>query len=327
MRSPDPRIKAAADALRRGELVAFPTETVYGLGADARSPAAVARIFAAKGRPATHPLIVHVRDLQAARPFARGWPEAALRLAARFWPGPLTLVLHRGPGVPAAVTGGQDTVALRVPAHPVAQALLAAFGGPIAAPSANRYGHVSPTCAAHVRAEFGAAVPIVLDGGDCTIGLESTIVACDEHGVTLLRPGHIGRAALAAVAGPIAAPGQGAPRVPGSLRSHYAPGTPARLVERAGLPEAVAAAACAGRRVALLCRGDAPVRGEAVALCLCAARDAAEYAHDLYANLRRLDAVGADEILVEAVPRDAEWEAVRDRLMRATARDGSDDAT
>jgi L-threonylcarbamoyladenylate synthase len=322
----DPLVQAAAAALRRGELVAFPTETVYGLGADARSPAAVAKVFAAKGRPATHPLIVHVRDLQAARPLARAWPEAALRLAARFWPGPLTLVLRRGNGVPPAVTGGQDTVALRVPAHPVAQALLTAFDGPIAAPSANRYGHVSPTCAAHVRAEFGAAVPIVLDGGDCAIGLESTIVACDEHGVTLLRPGHIGRAALAAVAGPIGAPAEDAPRVPGSLRSHYAPATPTRLIERTALRGEVAAAARAGRRVALLCRGDAAVPGEAVALCVCAACGAVEYAHDLYANLRRLDAVAADEILVETVPLAVEWEAVRDRLVRAAAQDGGHDS-
>jgi len=322
-----PQIEAAAAALRRGELVAFPTETVYGLGADARSPAAVARIFAVKGRPATHPLIVHVHDMEAARPLARGWPETALRLAARFWPGPLTLVLRRGTGVPAAVTGGQDTVALRVPAHPVAQALLAAFDGPIAAPSANRHGHVSPTCAAHVRAEFGAAVPVVLDGGDCAIGLESTIVACDEGGVTLLRPGHIDRAAIESVIGPLHVAGQDAPRVPGGLRSHYAPATPTRLIERAALPEAVAAAARAGRRVALLCRGEAQASGDAVALCIVASLRAIEYAHDLYASLRRLDAVGADEILVEVVPLDAEWEAVRDRLTRAAARDGSHNAS
>ena len=217
---PDPEIVAAAAALARGELVAFPTETVYGLGADARSPAAIAKVFAAKGRPATHPLIVHVLDLEAARPLARHWPDAALGLAERFWPGPLTLVLRRGPGVPPEVTGGQDTVGLRVPSHPVARALLAAFAGPIAAPSANRYGRVSPTSATHVRAEFGATVPHVLDGGECGIGLESTIVSCDDEGVTLLRPGHIGRAALESVIGPLRAAARDAPRVPGSLPSH-----------------------------------------------------------------------------------------------------------
>ena len=324
---PDPRIEAAAAALARGELVAFPTETVYGLGADARSPAAVAKVFAAKGRPATHPLIVHVLDLEAARPLARHWPVAALRLADRFWPGPLTLVLRRGPDVPPEVTGGQDTVALRVPSHPVARALLAAFGGPVAAPSANRYGHVSPTSAAHVRAEFGAAVQHVLDGGDCEIGLESTIVSCDDEGVSLLRPGHIGRAALEAVIGSLRAAARDAPRVPGSLRSHYAPGTPTRIVPREELGSAVEAAVRAGRRAALLCRGEAPALTGGAAHCVRASVHAAEYAHDLYANLRRLDALGADEILVEAVPGDADWEAVRDRLERAAARDPDAGAT
>jgi L-threonylcarbamoyladenylate synthase len=321
----DAAIEAAAAALARGELVAFPTETVYGLGADARSPAAVARIYAAKGRPPTHPLIVHVRDFDAARPLARLWLPLAERLARRFWPGPLTLVLPRAPGVPVEVTGGQDTVALRVPSHPIAQALLAAFDGPIAAPSANRYGHVSPTAAAHVRAEFGATVAYVLDGGDCEIGLESTIVGIDDSGVTLLRPGHVTRRALEAVVGPVFAPGGAAPRVPGSVRSHYAPATPTRLIDRADLEAALAAAGRTGRRIGLLCRGEAPALP--AAQCRIAPGGAVEFGHDLYANLRWLDGAGVDEILIEAVPADEDWDAVRDRLQRAAARDSGEDAT
>jgi L-threonylcarbamoyladenylate synthase len=321
-----PEIAAAAAALARGELVAFPTETVYGLGADALRPAAVAKIYAAKGRPPTHPLIVHVRDLAAARPLAREWPDAALALARRFWPGPLTLVLPRSARVPLEVTGGQDTVALRVPSHPVAQALLAAFGGPVAAPSANRYGRVSPTSAEHVRGEFGAVVAQVLDGGDCDIGLESTIVGVDGGRVTLLRPGHIGRRELERVVGSLAAAGDAVPRVPGSVRSHYAPATPTRLVAPGGVASALVDALRAGRRVGLLCRSAAPV-AMPLGCVRIAARDAVAYGHDLYANLRRLDEAGVDEILVESVPDEEAWDAVRDRLQRATARDGGDDAT
>ncbi|MCZ8131921.1 MAG: L-threonylcarbamoyladenylate synthase [Steroidobacteraceae bacterium] len=305
-------VAAAAARLRAGELVAFPTETVYGLGADARDPVAVARIYALKGRPPGHPLIVHLASAAALDDWARDVPAAARALAARFWPGPLTLVLKRARSVPDAVTGGQDSVGLRVPSHPVARELLAAFGGGVAAPSANRYGRVSPTRARHVLDEFGADAPLVLDGGDCEVGLESTILALLDEPL-LLRPGHVTRAALEAVIGPVrvARAGEG-PRAPGTTQSHYAPATGARLVPGVEL----AAAASSDARRAVLALGAAPP-GYAGPLWIDAGRDAVRYAHDLYANLRRLDAAGAAEILVEAVPPSADWDAVRDRLARA----------
>ena len=225
------RIEEAASLLNAGELVAFPTETVYGLGADASNPEAVARIFAAKGRPTSHPLIVHVSNFNAARAFASDVPDSAARLAEAFWPGPLTLVLPKSGRAPTSVTGGQSTVALRAPAHPVARALLAAFGRGIAAPSANRYGRISPTRAADVREELGGRVALVLDGGDCEVGLESTIVACLGGRVTLLRPGSVSRSQVADVVGAVDDPDASSPRAPGRQRSHYAPGTPLEVVE------------------------------------------------------------------------------------------------
>src|ERR1700680_710945 len=224
-------IATAVQALRDGELVAFPTETVYGLGAHAGYPAALRRIFELKGRPTTHPLIVHVDSLRYLSRWAREVPEAAQKLAERFWPGPLTLVLPRAENVHRLVTGGQDTVAVRVPAHPMAQQLLTAFCGGIAAPSANRYGRLSPTRAEHVREEFGAAVRVVLDGGDCKLGLESTIVACLDGKVQLLRPGAITLSELERVVGEVLTePTVQMPRVPGSAGAHYAPTTPLSVV-------------------------------------------------------------------------------------------------
>jgi L-threonylcarbamoyladenylate synthase len=306
-------LAAAVARLRAGDVVAFPTETVYGLGADAMNPDAVRRIYALKGRPPGHPLIVHLAGAGQLADWATDVPEVALRLADAFWPGPLTLVLERAPGVPDAVTGGQDSVGLRVPSHPVAHALLAAFGGGIAAPSANRYGRVSPTRAAHVRDEFGAAVPLVLDGGDCEVGLESTIVACLAGEVLLLRPGHVSRAALETVAGPVrvATPGEG-PRAPGTTRAHYAPATPLARAPGAALARGVAPGAAV-----LACR-PAP-SGYAGPLWIDGGTDPVRYGHDLYANLRRLDAAGASAILVEDVPAEDAWAAVRDRLARAAA--------
>ena len=308
-------IERAVALLSAGELVAFPTETVYGLGADASNPAALARIFAAKGRPKTHPLIVHFSGLAAARDWAAEVPDAATRLAAAFWPGPLTLVLPKSARVPDAVTGGQASVALRVPAHPVARALLAAFGRGIAAPSANRYGRISPTRAADVREELGDRVAMVLDGGDCAVGLESTIVACLGGRVTLLRPGSISRSQVADVVGRVDDPGADAPRVPGRERSHYAPGTPLSIVEEPHLREAVEAALAAGGRVAVLARSSPMTQAGLTWRRMPAAAPA--YGRALYAALRALDAAGADRILVEAVPADESWAAVADRLARA----------
>jgi L-threonylcarbamoyladenylate synthase len=302
-----PDLAAAVVALREGGLVAMPTETVYGLGADARNPVALRKIYALKNRPIDHPLILHLADAAALSEWVVEVPPAARLLAAHFWPGPLTLVLQRAPGVPDELTGGQDSIAIRVPSHPVAQALLRAFGGGIAAPSANRYGRVSPTCAAHVREEFPEGIAAILEGGDCEVGLESTIISLLGPVPQLLRPGVIGRAEIEAVLGtPVAGvAAASAPRVPGSTAQHYAPRTPLELVPAGGLAEAVACATAEGLRVATL--GCPP------------GCDAATYGRALYADLRRLDARGVDRLLVEEAPATPEWEAVRDRLARAAA--------
>jgi L-threonylcarbamoyladenylate synthase len=282
----------------------------------------VARIFAAKGRPADHPLIVHLASAAAAGEWARDFPPLARDLAAAFWPGPLTLVVPRAAGVLDVVTGGQETVALRVPSHPVAQELLRRFGGGIAAPSANRYGRVSPTLARHVREELGDRVDLVLDGGACEVGLESTIVGVDDGAIALLRPGRITRTELERVAGPLASPGAAAPRVPGSLRSHYAPATSLELLEAAALDRRCTTGQDA-QQIAVLSRRPAPDGCRALAWQVAAA-DPAGYGHDLYASLRALDARGASRILVEEVPAGEEWAAVRDRLHRAARRDPPD---
>ena len=305
--------------------MAFPTETVYGLGADACNPAAVARIFAAKGRPQDHPLIVHLGGVELLPQWAQEIPAAAHKLAAAFWPGPLTLILKRAEGVPDCVTGGQDSVGLRIPGHPVALALLRAFAGAegarafsgVAAPSANRFGRISPTTAEHVRAELGAAVDCVLDGGECDVGIESTIVDLSRGPAVLLRPGQITPAQIAAViAAEVESADAAAPRVPGALASHYAPLTPLALVAAAELPARLAA--LRGTRVAVLARAEAP-QGLKDVSWQTAPRAAAGYAHELYASLRRLDALGCALILVEAPPATPEWQGVTDRLRRASA--------
>ncbi len=309
-------IGAAVATLRAGGLVAFPTETVYGLGANAADRAAVAKIFALKGRPSDHPVIVHIDDPRRLSRWTREVPEPARALAARFWPGPLTLILPKSDEVDEVVTGGQDSVGIRVPSHPVAQRLLRAFGGGVAAPSANRYGHLSPTRAAHVREEFGDAVPIVLDGGESQIGLESTIVACLGDGVRLLRPGHITRSQIAAVAGELVEAGE-APRAPGDRSLHYAPRTPLELVPAPLLASRIASIATHGERVGVLGRGPAPPDRHPGVVWLEAAPEAQAYAHDLYDRLRTLDHAGCARILVETPPRDESWSAVNDRLRRA----------
>ena len=313
-------IDAAAARLAAGGLVAFSTETVYGLGARADDEAAVAAIFAAKGRPADHPLIVHVVDAQAARQFCAAWPASAALLAGRLWPGPLTVVVPRAPGVAEAAAGGQRSIALRSPAHPVARALLAraaAHGVPgVAAPSANRFGRVSPTTAAHVRQEFGDAL-LVLDGGACPVGIESTIVDCSVDPPALLRPGSVTRDALAAVLGVLPAePGAASPRAPGRLASHYAPQAPVRLFDAAALAEAWARLDDAARRAVAVYSRVAPPGCDRHRRM---PAQAAEVAHELFAVLRAFDDAGAGQIWVERPPSGADWEGVGDRLRRAAA--------
>ncbi len=305
-------IRAAARLLEAGKLVGMPTETVYGLAADAGNPDAVAAIFAAKGRPSNHPVIVHVaRDADLSQ-WAAKVPSKARQLINAFWPGPLTLILQRAAGVPAAVTGGQASVGLRCPSHPVAQALLKEFRqgqGGLAAPSANRFGRVSPTTAQHVIDEFGVpgAGPLaaVLDGGQSEVGIESTIVdltRLDTLGPVLLRPGRIDAAQIGEVLGlQLALPDLAAPRVSGSLDAHYAPATPMALVASLDLARITALLQAQGKQVVTLpCTGDAHA-----------------YAHALYAALRGLDRERADLILVEQPPQDAAWQGVNDRLRRA----------
>ena len=323
----DGEIERAVAVLRAGGLVAFPTETVYGLGADASNPAAVRRIFEAKGRPATHPVIVHLADAVQIANWAREVPEAARRLARRFWPGPLTVVLRRSSEVSSVVTGGQDTVALRVPSHPVALQLLARFGGGIAAPSANRHGRVSATTAEHVRREFGAAVDCVLDGGAAEVGIESTIVDLSGGQAALLRPGWITAAEIEQALGmPLRAPVGNAPRAPGTLAAHYAPQTPLTLVEGDLLAELAATLTRQGKTVAVLALSEARPLLQGLQW-IAAPRDAAGYAHALYSNLRALDAARCDAILVEQPPREAAWTAINDRLTRAAAGSSPPEAT
>jgi len=316
-------VQHAASLLHAAELVAFPTETVYGLGADAGNADAVRKIFAAKNRPAAHPVIVHIRDAAQVPHWARELPAGAQRLAGAFWPGPLTLILPRTPLASDIVTGGQDNVGLRVPAHPVAQMLLTAFaalgGKGIAAPSANRFGRISPTTAEHVAYDLGDAVSLILDGGACEIGIESTIVAFSGGEAMLLRPGAIDRDALVRVLGhSLGSPTAATPRASGSLPSHYAPRTPLYVVTARELPLEIDRRMARPGRVAVLALTVARPTGFDGAW-ITAPRDAASYAQGLYAHLRKLDTSVAAAILVEQVPATMEWLAVRDRLGRATS--------
>ena len=294
-------VARAVDVLRAGGVVAIPTETVYGLAGDVTNAAAVARIYAIKGRPADHPMILHAYTLEAFEGFAVITP--ALRtLAERFWPGPLTAVVPRGPRTPSTVTGGQPSVAVRVPDHPLALAILRAFGTPLAAPSANRFGRVSPTSAEHVRADLGADVELVVDGGATRVGVESTIVDLTDEVPAVLRAGAITPSQLSSALGtPVVSRIAGATRVPGSLPSHYAPRT--RLVLADDVAAEAQRRADAGERVATLTLPD----------------DAAAAAQTLYATLRALDAQGYDTIVATLPPEREEYAAVRDRLTRAAA--------
>jgi len=319
----------AVDLLCAGELVAFPTETVYGLGADATNPESVARIFAAKGRPADHPLIVHLAGHDAVDHWAEQVPAAAWELMETFWPGPLTLILRKQAWVPDAVTGGQDTVGLRVPGHPVALELLRRFAAVagehagIAAPSANRFGRISPTTAAHVQEELGDRISLILDGGPCKVGIESTIVDFSRGEPVVLRPGHVSPAHLEAVFGRqlLIETAGGAPRVSGSLAAHYAPQTPMRMVAGARLLDFLNAQRHKGGRCGVISHSQPPQAGMPHAWRLLAA-DPVGYAHQIYGALRELDHAGVDLIAVEALPEAAEWAAVADRLRRAVAGSG-----
>ncbi len=314
---PEAEISVAVDVLRRGGLVAFPTETVYGLGADAANPEAVERIFVAKGRPRSHPVIVHLAEPAAAKEWAAEVPDFAAALADAFWPGPLTLVLPRSDLVPDAVTGGLNTVGLRVPAQPVALELLAAFGGGVAAPSANRFGRVSPTRADHVRADLGAAVDLILDGGPCPVGVESTIVDCSGVEPRLLRPGGVPVESLSGVLGyKIGMTADPSVRAPGMLASHYAPSARVEVLA----PDAVATRAqelvALGVRVGILAPGrlvGLPAGIEA----LPPTGGAVAYAKCLYQRLREADRRGVEVLLAVPPPETGVGTAVADRLRRA----------
>ena len=308
----------AVRQLKDGELVGFPTETVYGLGGDASNPRAIVRIFELKKRPANHPVIVHLAANADVEKWARRVPPAARALIAKFAPGPLTLILPKADGVPEVVTGGQQNVGLRFPAHPVAQRLLRDFGGGVAAPSANRFGRISATTAQHVADEFGDDKPMILDGGPCPIGIESTIVDLTRGAAVLLRPGAITPKELAEALGYMPLPAtHKSPRVSGSLASHYAPKTESRLVKPFEIAGAIRTAAMSGRRIGVLARSAAKPT-DFDGMWRQAGPEWSLYARALYAELRLLDAAGVDLILIEEPPAAVDWQAINDRLHRAT---------
>lgn len=322
LRADEIAIARAVELLRRGRLVAFPTETVYGLGADASNADAVRGIFDAKGRPADHPLIVHIGKLEQLSDWARSVPDTARHLAERFWPGPLTLILKKKPEVPDEVTGGQDTVGLRIPDDPVALSLLRAFGGGIAAPSANRFKRISPTQAAHVREELDGRVDLILDGGPCRVGVESTIVDLSGDEPRLLRPGRISRADIERVLQTeltVITDNDGeTPSAPGLMAVHYAPTTTTRLCPADRLADTIRQSTDRGKKVGLLsCRFEAESTGSIPIVRL--PDDAEGYARGLYAALRDLDGLRLDMILVEQPPTTGAWHAVNDRLKKAAA--------
>lgn len=309
-------IKRAVKILFSGDLVAFPTETVYGLGADASNPEAIKKVFAAKERPTDHPLIVHLADSRQLLDWASTVSSGAARLAEAFWPGPLTLILQKKPGVSDLITGGQDTIGLRIPKHPVANALLKAFGRGVVAPSANRFGRISPTTAEAVREELGDAVDLILEGGACEVGVESTIVDMSGEFPVILRPGMIQAEQIEAVLKQAVGIGRkDAPRVSGSHLSHYAPQTPVVLLSTAEIQNFLASgeniffALMSLHEFTIACSSSLHVK---------MSKDPQKYAHDLYQTLRDLDKKGLQRIIVEAVPGTSEWDAIRDRLSRAS---------
>lgn len=322
-------IHEAAQVLASGHLVAFPTETVYGLGADGLNPEAVQKIFNAKGRPADHPVILHVADIAHARQLVAQWPQTAEELAQTFWPGPLTLILKRGAHVSDMVTGGQDTVGIRIPSHPVARELLKVFSqvgsGVIAAPSANRFGAVSPTRAHDVELGLGAYLgptDMILDGGSCDVGVESTIVDLSSGTPRVLRPGGVSRESISRALGQaLSNVGEGqVPRVSGSLASHYAPAARTQLCDRATLTQLAQNMLqhSPTLKIAAMCLGSGDALDPRITVCHMPPEPQA-YAKILYATLNDLDQQGHEVLLIERPPQSAEWEAVTDRLTRACA--------
>lgn len=322
VRATQTEIEEAVEALREGELVVFPTETVYGLGANAADPAAVRKIFEVKGRPADHPVIVHLDSRRYLHRWVSTVPPVAEKLAEKFWPGPLTLILPKADNVNDVVTGGQDSIGIRVPSHPIAQQLLTAFGGGIAAPSANRFGRLSPTKPEHVRDELGTEVRVLLDGGESPIGLESTIVSCLGDEARLLRPGYISRSQLEQVVGPLAAAGP-IPRSPGDRRQHYAPATPLAVVASDDLERYAGEFVARQEKVAVLAMRP-PLDTQRHMTWINAGKRPEVYAHNLYNHLRTLDSAGCARILVQEPPGDERWAAITDRLRRASGIEDGD---
>lgn len=318
------QITAAADIIRDGGTVAFPTETVYGLGADTTNPAAIDKIYRIKQRPSNHPLIVHIGDAADLDHWAHNVPESARQLAHRFWPGPLTLIVQRSRHIPDCVTGGQNTVGIRMPAHPVALALLQALGTKqaLAAPSANRFGRISPTTAAHVRQQLGNTVDRILDGGACTVGLESTIVSFHGKIPEILRPGGITVSAIEAVLNmrvALAYTADSTVRVSGSLPAHYAPYTPLKLISTGQIWQQAIALAEKNLRVLVMTWSDtanSKPDEQSITHCIMPT-DPFSYGQQLYAKLHQFDQAGFDLLLIETPPDHSDWFAVTDRLQRA----------
>lgn len=315
-----PDINKAVSILQQGGLVALPTETVYGLGADATNSEAVRRIFLAKERPEDHPLIVHVAKIEQLADWAREIPPQALQLAEAFWPGPLTLILKKQPQVLDIVTGGQDTVGVRIPGHPVARALLEAFGGGLAAPSANKFTHISPTTASAVFDELGREVDLILDGGACEVGLESTIVDMTQGQPVILRPGMITAEAIEAVLKqPVMSKAiETVTKVPGMHHLHYAPTTKTSLIEHFDIPLLLQTISPDDLPVVLMVRNEPLIPMTDQVFWVKMPADPKEYAHDLYRTLRSLDSLHYKRIIIENVPNDRAWCAIADRLKKAT---------
>lgn len=311
-------VKEAAQILASGRLLAFPTETVYGLGADASNAEALEALFKAKGRPTKHPVIVHLAEHEQVGDWCADLPEAAIVLGKLFWPGPMTLVLKKAEHVHDMITGGQDTVAIRIPSHPLAQELLKEFGKGVAAPSANKFGKLSPTSAEDVKAEFGDEIS-VLDGGACQVGIESTIIDVSGASPRILRPGIIQTESIYVALHEVGlkvpdANKAGSPRVPGSLPAHYAPSTPVKLLPSDNFIKNVEQLEREGQEVAVLSFHNAPLLQKR---WISSSRFPAHYAHTLYKNLRKLDSMGSDLIVVEQPPEESDWEGINDRLLRA----------